>query len=271
MLEIGRLRVAGDGTRLQMGGTVQLHDGTVAVEATGEANLGILQGFFRNLRSRGTAALLAEVKGPLANPQFSGSARISDGRIRHLSAPHGLEAIDGIISFDGTGIRLEDLTARVAGGQVVFGGRVGLEGFVPRQLNLTAVGEQMRLRYPEGLPSNVDADLWLRGDVSAPVLGGSVVVHDAVWRRRFEVDPNIFDLAGGAAVAAVGAGRGVGPAAPLRYPGHREQHAAGPEQPRGYRRQRRSAAAGHLRSAGHLRPRRGRTAATSCSRATATS
>ena len=215
VLEIGRLRVAGDGTRLQMGGSVQLHEGTVAVEATGEANLGILQGFFRNLRSRGTAALLGQVKGPLSNPQFSGSARISDGRIRHLSAPHGLEAIDGIISFDGTGIRLEDLTARVAGGQVVFGGRVGLEGFVPRQLNLTAVGEQMRLRYPEGLPSNVDADLWLRGDVSAPVLGGSVVVHDAVWRRRFEVDPNIFDLASGATVLPSGPAGASG--LPLRF------------------------------------------------------
>jgi hypothetical protein len=215
VLEIGRLRVAGEGTRLQMGGAVQLHDGTVAVEATGEANLGILQGFFRNLRSRGTAALLAEVKGPLANPQFSGSARIADGRIRHLSAPHGLEAIDGIISFDGTGIRLEDLTARVAGGQVAFGGRIGLEGYLPRQLNLTAVGEQMRLRYPEGLPSNVDADLWLRGDVSAPVLGGTVVVHDAIWRRRFEIDPNIFELASGAPVLPSGPAAAQG--LPLRF------------------------------------------------------
>src|SRR5215218_9291049 len=154
VLEIGRLRVAGDGTRLQMGGAVQLHDGTVSVEATGEANLGILQGFFRDVRSRGTAALLAQVKGPLSRPQFSGSARISDGRIRHLSAPHGLEAIDGIISFDGTGIRLEELTARVGGGQVVFGGRV--------------------------------------------------VVHDAVWTRRFELDPNIFDLGGRAPVLPSG-------------------------------------------------------------------
>ena len=83
----------------------------VAVEATGEANLGILQGFFRNVRSRGTAALLGEIKGPLSKPQVSGSARIVDGRFRHLSAPHGLEAINGTISFDGSGIRLEDIEA----------------------------------------------------------------------------------------------------------------------------------------------------------------
>jgi hypothetical protein len=204
VVEIGRLRVAGEGTKLQLGGQVQLHDGSVAVEATGEANLGILQGFFRNVRSRGTAALLGQVKGPLAKPQFSGSARIVDGRFRHLSAPHGLEGINGTISFDGGGIRLEDINARVAGGHVTLGGRIGLNGFAAGSLNLTAVGEQMRLRYPEGFGSVVDADLWLRGDAAAPVLGGSVVVHDAVWTRRFEVDPNIFDLGGGAPVLPAG-------------------------------------------------------------------
>ena len=89
------------------------------------------------------------------------------------------------------------------------------------------------------------------------MLGGTVAVHDAVWRRRFEIDPNIFDLAGGAAVG-LGPGGGPGPAAAVRHPGHRQQHAADPEQPRGRCRERGSAAAGHLRSAGALRPRRGR-------------
>jgi hypothetical protein len=197
IVEIGRLRIEGDGTQLQLGGEIRLADNTVSVEATGEANLGILQGFFRNIRSRGTAALLGQVRGPLAKPQFSGSARIVDGRIRHLSLPHGLETINGSISFDGGGIRLEDITSRVAGGQVSFGGRIAMNGFVPGQLNLTARGEQMRLRYPEGFRSVVDADLSLRGDVASPVLAGSVTVHDAVWTRRLEVDPNLFNLGGG--------------------------------------------------------------------------
>ena len=36
-----------------------------AVQATGDANLGILQGFYRDLRSRGTAQLRAEITGTL--------------------------------------------------------------------------------------------------------------------------------------------------------------------------------------------------------------
>jgi autotransporter translocation and assembly factor TamB len=215
LLEIGRLRLTGEGTQLQLGGSIQINEGTVAVEATGEANLGILQGFFRNLRSRGTAALLGQVRGTLAEPQFSGSARVVDGRIRHLSLPHGLENITGSISFDGRGFRLEDITARVAGGTATFGGRVTMNGFLPDQLGLTAVGEQMRLRYPEGFPSLVDADLWLRGSAEAPVLGGTVTVHDAVWTRRFEVDPNIFEL--GAGGVALPAGPAAASGVPLRF------------------------------------------------------
>ena len=205
IVDIARLRVIGDGTQLQLGGTVDLQEETVAVEATGEANLGILQGFFRDLRSRGTAALLAHVRGPLDAPQFSGSARLVDGRIRHMSLPHGLEAINGQVSFTGSGLRVEDVTARMAGGQVTFGGRIEMRGLTPGELNLTAVGERMRLRYPEGFPSTVDADLWLRGTTDAPVLGGAVTVHHAVWTRRFEVDPNLFDFTGGGPVLPPGA------------------------------------------------------------------
>ena len=215
VLKIDRLRVIGEGTGLQMGGEIRLADRSVAVEATGEANLGILQGFFRNLRSRGTAALVAQVKGPLSNPRFSGSARLADGRIRHLSLPHSLEAINGIVSFDGSGIRIEDVIARMAGGQVRFGGRIAMNGFKPSQLSLTAVGEQMRLRYPEGFRSVIDADLWLRGDITAPVLGGAVTVHDASWTRRLEVDPNLFNFAGGS--PSLPAGPAAAQTLPLRF------------------------------------------------------
>jgi hypothetical protein len=219
VIDINRFRVTGEGTRLQIGGAVRLGDSTVSVEATGEANLGILQGFFRDIRSRGTAALLGQVKGPLGKPQFSGSARIVDGRIRHMSLPHGLEAINGSISFDGGGFRVEDLTSRVAGGTVTFGGRVAMNGFAPGELALTAVGEQMRLRYLDGFPSLVDADLWLRGSAASPVLGGNVIVHDAVWTRRFDLDPDIFGLAGGggSSTPPVPAGPAAAQGFPLRF------------------------------------------------------
>jgi translocation and assembly module TamB len=214
VLEVVRLRLEGEGTLLEVGGDVELHDGRVNLEAKGDANLGILQGFFRNLRSRGSAALSAKIAGPLDKPVFSGSARIADGRVRHLSLPHALEAINGTMSFDAAGIRVDELTARLGAGQVQFGGRIGMNGYVPGELSLTATGESMQVRYPEGFTSVIDADLWLRGTTASPMVGGLVTVRDAVWTRRFEVDPNIFELGGGSTPLSAGP---AAPVFPLRF------------------------------------------------------
>jgi translocation and assembly module TamB len=213
-LDVMRLRLSGEGTLLEVGGDVALHEGSLNIEAKGDANLGILQGFFRNLRSRGSASLTAKITGPLATPSFSGNATIADGRVRHMSLPHALEAINGRISFDVGGIRVDDLTARLGDGQVRFGGRVAMNGFVPGELSLTATGERMRVRYPEGFTSIIDVDLWLRGSTASPVLGGLVTVRDSVWSRRFDLDPNIFDFGGGPTVLATGP---AAPTIPLRF------------------------------------------------------
>ncbi len=205
VLDIGRLRLYGEGTELAVDGHVNLHESTLAVQASGDANLGILQGFFRDLRSSGGATLKAEITGPLAKPVFSGSAVIADGRIRQLALPHSLEAINGQITFDAGGIRVDGVRARLAGGDVAFSGRVGLAGFSPGEINLTATGQQMRIRYPEGFQSLLDADLTLSGTLAALLLRGTVTVHDALYAKRFEPNADLLSLAGGGAPSLGGA------------------------------------------------------------------
>jgi hypothetical protein len=194
--EIRRFRLVGDQTELQLGGSLNLHDSTLAVDASGDANLGILQGFFRDIRSSGGATLKGSVTGTLDAPVFSGNARVNNGRIRHFSLPHSLETINGVLSFDAGGIRVDDVTARLGRGEVHFGGRVGLKGFAPGELNLTATGEQMEIRYPEGFRSIIGADLQLVGDYQSPLLKGTISVHDAVWSRRFEPTVDLFSFGG---------------------------------------------------------------------------
>ena len=76
----------------------------------------------------------------------------------------------------------------MGGGRVQFGGRIGFEGYLPGELNVTVRGEDMHLRYPEGIRSTVDADLAVRGNFKSPALGGIVTVKSATWNRR--IDPN---------------------------------------------------------------------------------
>ena len=193
---IDDMQFIGDGTELDLTGTMDMNARRVAGLARGRANLGILQGIYRNIRSSGNAELTAQVSGALDTPVILGRATIENGRVRHFSLPHSLEQVNGTILFDSRNIRLEGLTARVADGQVNFDGRVGLEGYTPTDLALTATGRNMRLRYPEGVRSEVDADLSLTGRVTAPVLAGSVMVQSALWTTRFDTGGNLFDFGG---------------------------------------------------------------------------
>jgi hypothetical protein len=201
-IEIHNLQLAGENTQLRVLGKVGLRDERIALQATGNADLGILQGFFRDVRGSGRAELRASVDGPLRAPTFTGSATITNARLRHLSLPNALDNINGFIRFDQRGIQLDELNATMGGGPVQFFGRVGLEGYLPGELNVLVTGQDMRLRYPEGIQSVVDVDLQLRGNVKAPVIGGAINVQSAVWTRRLDAPGSLFDLAARTAASA---------------------------------------------------------------------
>ena len=75
--------LTGEGTELQLQGQVAFDQNElVGPGVRRRATSGILQGFYRDLRSRGTAALKAQISGPLDKPVFSGSADVTDGRLR---------------------------------------------------------------------------------------------------------------------------------------------------------------------------------------------
>lgn len=186
VLTVDRLRLVGEGTELEMTGEVDLAANRLAIRGLGDANLGILQGIFRDLRSSGSAEVQAQIGGTLERPVVVGSATVTDGRVRHFSLPHAIEAMNGRVEFDAEGVRFDGLTGRLGGGDVRFGGRLGFRGFTPGEYAVTAVGTNMRLRYPEGFRSLVDADLALRGDFDAPLLTGTVSVRSALWDRQFD-------------------------------------------------------------------------------------
>ncbi len=200
VVEVKRFRLAGEGTALELSGNIGLHDNRIALDASGDANLGILQAFYRDIRSSGNASLHAQVRGPLDAPVFGGQATIAGGRVRYYSLPHSLQEINGRIDFDAQGVRIVDAVAQLGGGPVKFGGRIGLRGYQIGTIDLTATGEQMNLRYPEGFRSTIDAALTLRGDPAALVLGGNVTIRDGVYSKRFEPNVDIFSFASGGPV-----------------------------------------------------------------------
>lgn len=208
-VRLKQVRFVGEDTRLNLSGTVSIPDDQIAVVAAGEANLAVLQAFFRDIRSSGRAALSGEAHGSLSHPSLSGFATIGGGRVRHFSLPHSIDEINGRISFSNGFVRLDDVAARVGGGEVRFGGQVRMNGYAPGHLAVTFLADDVQLRWPAGFRSAIDADLALVGTPSAPTLTGSVTVHSAVLRRRLTLDLSALGI------AAVGsAASDSGPAAP---------------------------------------------------------
>ena len=220
VVRIERMRLVGDGTGLDLTGEVRLRADEVDVRVTGDANLGILQGFVPDLRSSGNVELVAEVRGPLEAPGLTGFAAVTEGRIRHFSLPHSLETINGRVRFDADGVHLDDLSASLGGGPVQFGGRIGLDGYRPGDVNVTMSGRGLQLRFPEGFRSVINAELSLEGQFDDPVLAGAVDVTEAIWVQQFEADAGLLDFGGAADVAdadADGSDDDTAPLFPMRY------------------------------------------------------
>ena len=211
---IDTMRLVGDGTALAVTGEVDLHNQRIQVRAEGTANLGILQGFEPDLRGSGQVAVSATLEGELMNPLVDGTMSFENGRVRYFGLPHAVENLSGEARFDSRGLILDGVTGRLGGGDVALGGRIEIDGYLPSRLDVTLSGQGMRLRFPEGMRSLVDADLSVQGTVALPTLSGAVRVRSAVYTTPFDATGGLFDLAGEDTAGVVG--REVS-TIPLRY------------------------------------------------------
>ena len=215
-LQVAALRLVGDGTELDLTGSVDLRDQSLALQANGAANLAVLQGLVADVRSSGRAEVTARIGGTAREPVVAGNALLTDGRVRYLAFPHAMEEVNGIVTFDVSGVRLDGLTARLGGGPIRFGGRIGLSGYQLSEFDVTAVGQDMRLRYPEGMRSLVDGTFALQGPAASPVVTGTVTVKNASWTRGIDTSGGLFSGLGGEAALPAVQGQ-VAPPSALRF------------------------------------------------------
>ena len=71
-----------------------------------------------------------------------------------------------------------------------------LEAFMPSILNVTARGDGLDLRFPEGFRSIVDADLSLTGTMADALVAGRITVRQARYTRRLQSNAGLLGFAG---------------------------------------------------------------------------
>jgi translocation and assembly module TamB len=170
------LHVTGEDTDLRAQGSIgaltATHDFTM--QASGAVNMKLAQMLNSNLDASGRVDFKVNAEGTFAHPGLTGDVTFTDVSLAVLDFPNGLSKMNGTLQFNQDRLDVKDLTAVSGGGKLTVGGFVtyqqGIYG------DLTATAKDVRIRYPQGMSTMVNAKLRLLGTQQSSLLSGNVTI-----------------------------------------------------------------------------------------------
>lgn len=175
-IHIEPTHMVGEGTDVVGQGSIHFVEGKeLNLSANGQVDLKLLGSFAPDLTASGLTTIHMTLGGTLIDPLPQGTIEVKNGTANYAGLPSGLSEMNGALSFTRDRIHIDQLTARTGGGTLDLKGDVTNYN---RQLNfnLTAVGKEVRLRYPPGVSSTATAELHWVGTRSASLVSGDVLV-----------------------------------------------------------------------------------------------
>jgi translocation and assembly module TamB len=176
ILQIPETHFVGEGTDVTGHGVIYYADAhRLDVAADGLVDLRLLGGIDPNLTAGGQANIHMTLGGTVRDPLPQGTIEIKNGTANYAGIPSGLSELNGTLVFSRDRVHIEQLTGRAGGGTLDLKGEATNYN---QQLNfnLTAIGKDVRLRYPPGVSSMATAELHWTGTKSASTVSGDVLV-----------------------------------------------------------------------------------------------
>ena len=176
LVRIEPVHFIGDGTDITGHGTINFTASReLDLEAVGQADLKLLNAIDPDLAASGQALMNMKVSGTLRQPLPHGQLQIKNAAATYAGLPSGLSEMNGSIIFTRDHAHIQQLTARTGGGTLDFtGDATSYNGQF--NFDLTAVGKDVRLRYPPGVSSTANAELRWYGTTSSSTVSGNVLV-----------------------------------------------------------------------------------------------
>jgi translocation and assembly module TamB len=173
---IAPTHMVGEGTDVTGSGSIHFAGAReLDLAADGQVDLGLLGSINSDFTGSGLMSIHMNVGGTLSDPLPQGSIQIKKGAANYAGLPSGLSEMNGSLAFTRDSIHIEQLAGRTGGGTLDLRGDATLFN---RQINfnLTAVGKEVRLRYPPGVSSTANAELHWVGNRSASTVSGEILV-----------------------------------------------------------------------------------------------
>ena len=180
------VEIRGTGTSLKIQGRLPI-GGTAepTLSAQGSIDLQILKIVAPDVQSSGTVVLDVRASGSAEKPAVQGRVQLKDVAMTTADAPVGVEKLNGALDITSDHLQVSKMAGQVGGGQVSLSGSIAYKPSL--QFNLALQGKSVRLRYPEGLRSLLDANLVYSGTSAASTLNGRVLIDSLSFTPDFDL------------------------------------------------------------------------------------
>lgn len=170
------IHMVGEGTDAVGRGSIEFsRKQALDLAADGQIDLKLLGSLNPDITGTGTMTVHMTVGGSIHQPRPQGTVLVKDGAVSYAGLPSGVSELNGSLTFSRNQIHIDSLSARTGGGTLDFSGSASL---YDQQLafNLSAVGKDVRLRYPPGVSSTANAELHWVGNRATSTVSGNVLV-----------------------------------------------------------------------------------------------
>jgi translocation and assembly module TamB len=152
----------------------------------GNVNLKLLETWQPGIYAGGTGRLHLRLEGTTDSPQWGGSADLEEAQVGSETFPNSLNHMNGALLFNKTGVRIVQLTGETGGG------RMNLTGVLdytrsPLTFQIHAEARDVRMRYPSGVSTVLNADLNLTGTPQRNQLTGDITILRAGINANFDL------------------------------------------------------------------------------------
>jgi translocation and assembly module TamB len=199
VLRLQPAELRGTGTSLRMQGTLPLSgNSSPNLSAQGSIDARVLRIVAPDVQSSGMVAIDIRTSGTASKPSVNGQINVKDVALTRNDAPVGVEKLDGTLELTSDRVQISSMTGQVGGGKISIGGSVAYRPSL--QFNLALQGQSVRLRYPDGVRSQLDTNLAFSGTSEASVLNGRVLVDSLNFSPDLDISKFADQFSTGATV-----------------------------------------------------------------------
>lgn len=178
--------IEGTGTKLHLEGKVPVAGGGApTLAAQGTVDLRIIRILSPNVSSGGTLALDVRSAMSGGKPGVEGQVQLKNIAVTTTDAPIGIEKLNGTLNISNNRVQLSEMTGQMGGGKVTFGGSINYRPSL--HFNLAMQSQSVRLLYPDGLRTLLDANLAFSGTPEQSALNGRLLIDSLAFTPDFDL------------------------------------------------------------------------------------